>query len=321
MKELRCLQYPLAFLLTLATVAPSVALDTNQTVDADLNVIATNAFQVLRAVPSVGLEKSVPGIEQIIETHRRLSRESAPSQQQLSLVLADAVTYAIVTEIHRADVARLGTDPGMTPKSIPFDKKTAVRLWKANMPDFPAAIRQALHGNDTVTGFVSTRSSEEDVLNGEMMDKAPLDTIRPRIQELRDKALHPAAFGKNPSADEQLVYALDKYQAFRDLDVVFNLYEKSDLPPDSALLRSAIDGVLKQSAGKRVDDGMKASSFKVWLTFRRYYPQGTSQNPVGPIEEYYLKQALALAPFMTDTSSLPERAKKTLSKMDRSAAL
>jgi hypothetical protein len=320
MKTLHYLQYPFAFLLTLAAVAPSVALETNQTADAGLNVVATNAFRVLRDVPNVGLEQSASGLEQIIETHRRLSRETDISQRQLSLVLANAVAYAIFTEIHRAEVVRLGTDQGMTLKTIPFDKKMAVRLWKANAPDFPAAIRKALQGHDTVTTFVSTHSSEEDVLNGEMIDKAPLDTIRPRIRELQEKALHPAGFTGKPSADEQLAYALSKCQAFRDLDVIINLYEKSNLPADSVSLRTAIDGALTSSAGKRVDDGMEVTSFKVWLTFRLYYPKGTSQDDVGPIEEYYLKQAIALAPFMTDTTSLPESAKKALRTMGRPTA-
>jgi hypothetical protein len=321
MKTLRGFQYAFALLLTFTAVAPSVALEPNQTAEeAALNVIATNAFRVLRDVPTIGLEKSVSELEQIIEAHRRLSRETNVPQRQLSLVLADAVAYAIVTEIHRADVARLGTDQNMTPKSLPFNKKTAVRLWKANVPDFPAVIRKALQGNDRITTFVSTDSSEEDVLNGGMIDKAPLETIRPRIRELQEKALHPAGFSGKPSADEQLVYALSKCQAFRDLGMIIDLYEKDDLPKDSALLRSAIDEVLKQRPERRVDDGMKASPFKVWMTFRRYYPEGTSQDPVGPIEEYYLKQALALAPFMNDTTSLPESAKKALVKMGRPAA-
>ena len=284
-----------------------------------LNVIATNAFQILRDVPTLGIERSLPGIEQIVETHRRLAQKDNVSQRHLSLVLADAVAYTIVTEIHRAAVARLGTDPGMTPKSVPFDKNTAIRLWTANVPDFPAAIRQSLRGNGALTDYVSTRSSEEDVLVGDIIDQVPLETIQPRLQELREKALHPAAFGKNPSADEQLFFALAKYQAFRDLDVIIKLYEKRDFPNDSSELRAAIDEVLQQSppAGKRVDDGMKASAFKVWSTYRRYYPQGTSQDPVGPIEEYYLKQALALAPFIADMSSLPETAQAVLVKMKR----
>ena len=321
MKKLHCLTSPFALLLFAATVAPSIALETNQNKDMALNVIATNAFCILRDVPGVGMEKSVSGLEQIIETHRRLSRETDVAQQQLSLVLADAVAYAIITEIHRAEAARLGTDQGMVPQSIPFEKMTVARLWKANMPDFPATIRKALQGHDTVTGFVSKYSSEDDVLSGEMIDKAPLDEIQPRLEELRRKASFPTAFGRRPTPDEQLIYALSKFQAFRDLDVIINLYEKSNLPADSALLRTAIEGVLTPSAGKRADDGMEATAFKVWLTFRRYYPKGTSQDPVAPIEEYYRKQALALAPFMTDTSTLPETVKKALTKMNHPAAL
>ncbi len=322
MKTPCIVQYVFTFLLMLPAITPAVALESKQKADdVALNMIATNTFRVLRDVPSIGLENSVSGIEQIIEAHRLLSREAGAAQQQLSLVLADAVAYAIVTEIHRADVARFGVDSNMMPKSIPFDKKTAVRLWRTNVPDFPAVIRKALQRDDVVTGFVAKHSSEADVLTGEMIDNAPLETMRPRIRELQEKALHPTGFGGNPSADEQLVYTLSKYQAFRDLGIIMDLYERGDLPQDSAMLRSAIEAVLKDCTEKRLDDGMKASPFKVWMTFRRYYPEGTSQDPVGPIEEYYLKQALALAPFMTDTSSLPENAKKILVKMDRPLTL
>lgn len=321
MKKLHCLRHPFAFLLALATVVPAVALETNQAANADLGIVATNAFHILRDVPSVGLEGSGPALEQIIETHRRLSRGTGLAEQQFSLVLADAVAYAIVTEIHRAEVARSGADSRLTPKSIPFGKKTAVRLWKTNLPDFPAAIRRALQGHDTITGLVSTHSSEEEVLSGEMIDKAPLETVRPRIRSLQEKVLHAPCFGSKPSPDEQLIYALSKYQAFRDLGIIIDLYEKGDLPDDATQFRAAIDGVLKQHPGKRVDDGMKASAFKAWMTFRRYHPEGTSRDAVAPIEEYYLKQALALAPFMSDTSSLPETVKKALIKIGQSPAL
>lgn len=316
MKKLHCVQCLFAFLWIAATVAPSVALETNQTADTALNAIATNAFRILRDVPSVGLEKSVSGLEQLIETHHQLSRESDISQRQLSLVLADAVAYAIVTEIHRSEVARLGMDQRMMPKSIPFDQHIAVRLWKANTPDFPAAIRKALQRQDMVTSFISQQSSEEEVLNGKMIDKAPLETVRSRIRELYHKSLYyPVAVGKSPSADEQLVYSLVKYQAFCDLDIIMRLYEKSDLPADSPSFRTAIEKELTPSDERRVDDRMKQSSFKVWLTFGYYHPEGTSQNPVAPIEGYHLKQALALAPFMTDTSSLPEPAKNALTQV------
>ncbi|MDD2598159.1 MAG: hypothetical protein PHO37_02880 [Kiritimatiellae bacterium] len=316
MNIFQCFLCAFTFLMTLAIINPPVARGSQQPDDeTSLNIIATNAFQILRDVPSIGLEQSLSGIEQIIKTHHRLLRETDLSKKHFSLVLADAVAYALITEIHRADITRLGTDPDMTPKSKSFNKTTAVRLWKANMPDFPASIRQILRKDGAITGYISRRSCEEDVFSGEMIDKAPLDTIRPRIRELHEKALRPIALGKNPSVDEQFLSVLVQCQSFRDIDMIINLYENGDLPSDSISLRAAIDEVMKPSVGKRVDDGMKASAFKVWLTFRRYYPGGTSHDPVGPIEEYYLKQALTLAPFMTDSSSLPESAKKVLVKM------
>ena len=320
MKTPCMIQYVFTILLTLLAIASADALESTQTAEdvAALNSIATNALLVLRSVPFIGLEDSISGIEQIIENHRRLSRESGVAQQQLSLVLADAVAYAIVTEVYRAETVRLGVDPNMTPKSIPpFDKKTAVRLWRTNVPDFPAMIRKALQRDDVVTGFVAKHSSEADVLSGEMIDKAPLETIEPRIRELHEKAMHPVAFGAQPSPDEQLVYALIKYQAFRDLGIIMDLYEKGDLPYDSAMRKSAIEAVLKDHSERRVDDGMKVSAFKVWGTFTAYFPDSNpSQDPVEPMVEYRDRQAFALGPFMTDTSLLPEIAKLVLLKMD-----
>lgn len=323
MNRHRYFQYAFAILIPLATLVPLEAGEPNQRPDdTDMNVIATNAFLVLKAVPTIGLELSISGLEQIVATHHRLSRERGVSQRHLSLILADAVAYTIITEIHRAERARLGLDQDMTPKSVPLDKKTVVRLWKANMPDFAALVRKALQGKDTLTSYVAEQSSEEEVLNGRMIYNSPVGQIRTRISELRRAATLPIGqcICKNPSPDQHLIFALVKSQAFRDLTVIVDLYEQGDLPKDSAVLRSTIDGVLKRYPERRVDSGMKMSSFKVWATFTDYYPENTSQDVVGPAEEYCLRQALVLAPFMTNTSSLPELAKKALLKISRSTA-
>lgn len=315
------LQHASAILLMLATLAGLDAGEPKHTPDeTQMNAIATNAFLVLKGIPAIGLERSVGGLEDIIATHHRLSREPGSSQRHLSLVLADAVAYAIITEIHRAELARFGLDQDMTPRSVAFDKKTAVRLWQANMPDFAPLVRKALQGKDTLTLYVAEHSSEEEVLNGRMIDKTPVGPIRVRITELHERATLPIGVRKNPSPDEQLIYALTICQAFRDLTVIIDLYEKGDLPKESGVLRSTIDGVLEHYPKGRVDGGTKTSSFKVWTTFTAYYPENSSQDVVGPAEEYCMRQALVLAPFMTDTSSLPELAKKALVKMGRPAA-
>lgn len=305
------IQSPFAVLLILAAVVPSGALETNQTSDAGLNVIATNAFHVLQNVPDIGLEKSQHMLEQIIETHHRLSQETGLEQRQLSLVLADAIAYAIVTEIHRAEIARMDAEQRMTPKGVPFEKKTAVRLWEANQPDFAVAIRKALQEHDTVTSFVSMHSSEEEVFSGEMIDKAPLESIRPRIRSLQEKALYAPYFSSKPSADELLVYALCKYQAFRDLGIVIDLYDKDDLPDDTTQFKLAIDVILKQQPGKRMDDGMKASSLKVLSTFVRYCCLSVS-------DAYRTRMALLLGPYMTDRGALPETAQEILKEFENS---
>lgn len=319
MKTLCGFQCAYALLLSLAVVAPCRALESTQIVDeASVNAIATNAFHVLKNVPSVGLEKSLPGLDQIIETHRRLSRETGVSQRQLSLVLADAVAYAIVTEVRISELARMGAGQSNAVKNVPFDKKTVTRLWKANVPDFAHLIRMALKGRDIVTSYVSEHSSEEEVLSGRMIHKTSGGQISTRILELNQRAELPVYGTKSPSPDEQLMYALNKCQAFQDLAVVIDLYAKGDLPAESALLRTAIDQVLAQYPKRRVDDGMESSAFKVWLTYRHFYPKADTASSIGFAEEYCLRQALVLAPFMTDTSALPETAKKALARMDRS---
>lgn len=321
MRTHRHVRHVSMILLMLANLGRLEAGEPKHTPDeTQMNAIATNAFLVLKGIPAIGLERSVGGLEDIIATHHRLSREPGSSQRHLSLVLADAVAYAIITEIHRAELARIGLASDVTPKSIAFEKKTALRLWKTNMPDFVPLIRKAMQGEDTLTTYIAKHSSEEEVLNGRMIDKAPLDRIRPRIRDLHDNATLPIGVHKNPLPDEQLVYALAKGQAFRDLTVIIELYEKGDLPKESALLRSAIEAVLKRYPERRVDDGMKMSSFKVWSTFAAYYPENTDRDVVGPAEEYCMRQAFVLAPFMTDTSSLPELAKRALLKMDRPSA-
>lgn len=323
MSKQSILQYACIFLLAITAAVPVNALETKQAADeASMNAIATNAFRILRDVPSVGLEKSRPELNQIIETHHRLLKGDDMSQQRLSLILADGVAYAIISEIHRADLARLGSETNMTPTSIPFDKKIVVRLWDANMPDFPSAVRYALKGDGTVTGYIATHSSEADVLNGKLKDKAPLKTIRSLISELHEKALYIMYSTKKPSADEQLIYALCKYQAFRDLSIIIKLYEKNDLPDDSKALQAMIEENIKQSpqAGKRLDDGMAIIAFKVRDTFENYYPEASYQDTGGPIHEYVGKQAFPLVPFMTDRSMLPDYMKKFLDKQDRRAA-
>ena len=284
-----------------------------------MNVIATNAFNVLKNVPSIGLEKSLPELDQIIETHRRLSRETDVSQRQLSLVLADAVAYAIMTEIRTSELVRVGAAQSKATKSVPSDKTVATRLWKANVPDFAYMIKTALKGRDIITDYASEHSSEEDVLSGYMIHKTSGGQISTRILELNQRAELPVFGTKSPTPDEQLVYALNKCQAFRDLAVIIDIYATGDLPTESSLIRTAIDQALGQNPKRRVDDGMESSAFKVWLTYRHYYPKEDNAGSIGFVEEYCLRQALVLAPFITDTSSLPELAKKALLKMNRPA--
>jgi len=323
MSKQNILQFTCIFLLAINAAVPVNALEVIQDADdASMNAIATNAFRVLRDVPFVGLEKSRPELEKIIETHHRLLKIDKMSQQRLSLVLADGVAYGIISEIHRADLARLGSETNMTPKSIPFEKDTAIRLWNANMPDFPSAIRHALTGDGIVTGHIAKHSSEADVLNGEMIDKCPPETILPLIRELRHKELYSIFRSNKPSADEQLIYTLSKYQAFRDLSIIMKLYETHDLPSDSKTMQTMIEESLKKSpqVGKRLDDGMAIIAFKVRSSFENYYPEASYQDTGGPIYEYVGKQAFPLIPFMTDRSLLPEKLKKILEKRDRRAA-
>jgi hypothetical protein len=185
------------------------------------------------------------------------------------------------------------------------------------MPEFEPLIREILKENDVITNYVASHSSAEDVLSGRMIEKVPGDTIAPRITELRGQASLPISIRKRPSPDEQLVYTLTIYQAFRDLTVIVDLYEKSGLPGESVALRNSIDAVLSQYPDRRVDDGMKASAFKVWSTFRHYYPEASTDDVVGPAEEYTLRLSIALAPFMNDTSVLPDIAQNALRKMNK----
>lgn len=311
-------------LLMLSMVAQSEASETKATSETQMSEIATQAYVILQKAPVIGLEKSVPGIEQIITAHRRLATETGVPQRHLSLVLADAVAYAKINEIHRAELARLGQDQDMTPKSVPFDKQLAVRLWNANEPDFEPFIRIALAGDDRITSYVKARSSLEEVLNGQMIDKALLQSIYPDVQYLRGIREKVRLFNmceKNPSPDESLFFAVARNQAFRDLKIIVDLYGSGDLPKETAAFRSLIgDSMGKyQYPKKRMDDGMEPSAFKVWLTYTNYYPDSPDNAPGGgPYGEYCFRQSIALAPFMSDTSILPATTQKALKMMSKS---
>lgn len=310
-------------LLLLLLAAPTLFAESGVKETADelrVNAIASNAFLVLRDVPTVGLEKSVFGIEQIIAEHRRLSQSSLATDRHFSLVLADAVAHAIISEILRAEFARQGIDQGRAVQSIPFDKQIAVRLWRANMPDFAPLIRKALQGEDIITGYISRQSSEEEVLNGSMIDMAPLGQVKGRIRKLNREASVPLFVQKNPTPDEQLIYALNKCQAFQDLTIIVDLYEKGDLPGGEwALVRPVVDGVLKNYPQRRVDDGMEASSVNVWSTSARYLWDPSERDPSDSTDRYCIGQSMLLGPFMADMDLLPELAKEPLMKMQKRA--
>jgi hypothetical protein len=298
------------------TLTPEAAFGANPpAVEEMVNAIATNAFIVLRDIRSVGLEQSITGIETIIKDHRRLSRDADASLRHFSLVLADAVAYAIISEIRAAELLRDG-DTNAT-NSASLDKNKVIRLWKANTPDFSHLIKASLQGEDMLVKYASQHSSVEDVLSGGMTKNASVGQISSRLTELNQMAELPGYVRRNPSPDEQLVYALNKYQAFRDLSVIVDLYGRGELPNDSESIRGAIDSVLVQYPKNRVDDGMKSTSFKIWLTYRHYYPEASSKDAFGPQEEYVLRQSFVLAPFMSDTSALPENARKGIAKLAR----
>ena len=100
--------------ISLPAENPKLGADT-----AELNSIAKKAYLVFHEVPTIGLEKSVGGLEQIIATHHRLAQDTGVAQQHLSLVLADAVAFAIVSEIYRAERTRLGLNQNMRPPPNP----------------------------------------------------------------------------------------------------------------------------------------------------------------------------------------------------------
>jgi hypothetical protein len=283
----------------------------------DLSANATAAFETLINVPTKGLDQCVPEIEKIIEDHKRLASSKNVSERQLSVVLANAVAFTLLYEIHRAEFARSGTEHKLSTPSIPFDKTTVVRLWRANMPEFEPLIRQILKENDVLTTYVASHSSAEDVLSGEMINKMPRDNVRSRFRELQHQAELPLFVRKTPTPDEQLVYTLTIFQRFRDLTVIVDLYEKNGLPRDSAALRQTIEGMLSQYPERRVDDGMKISAFKIWSTFRHYYPETSTDNVVGPAEEFAGRMSIPLAQFMNDRNMLPEITRNALEKMNR----
>ena len=279
------------------------------------NDIATNVFRILKEVPIRGLEESAQEIQGIIDIHKRLAKEADPSRRYLSMLIADAVAVSIVTEIHRSVIAETGDYARQEPPVISFGKQHLLDLWEKNMPDFPDAIRMILDEPGTITRFVAESSSFQDVLDGKMIDKAPIGTIRPLIRSLIEKARHMPCiwFGDNPSADERLAYALAKYQAFIDIGIVLERYKNGDLPNDDNETFKSVIAEGMDLRGRRVDDGMNASPLKVWMTFREYHP--TENVSLSAYEEYCIRQALTFSPFMTDTGILPERARRVLEKV------
>ena len=320
MKIQSSILWAFALILSMATPVLFAGAGSDETADeVRVNAIASNAFLVLRDVPAIGLEKSAPALEQTIADHHRLSQSSLATDRHFSLVLADAVAHAIISEILRAEFARQGIDQGRAVKSIPFDKQIAVRLWRANMPDFAPLIRKAMKGEDVLTGYISKHSSEEEVLGGDMIDKAPWGQVKERIRKLNREASVPLYVQKNPTPDEQLIYALNKCQAFQDLTIIVDLYEKGDLPGGEwALVRPVIDGVLKNYPQRRVDNGMKASSVNVWSTSARYLWDPSERDLRSSMDQYSMEQSLLLGPFMADMDLLPDLAKEFLLKMAES---
>lgn len=303
------------FILIMA-ISSSFAFAQDLDVKNQLNDIATNAFRILRDVPLSGLEKSSNELHEIVEDHKRLALEADVAKRHLSVVLADAVAFAIVTEIYRSETVGSGHgERSKEPAVIPFNRKAVLALWENNMPDFPNAIEKIIDEPGTITGFVKNHSSVNDVLEGRMIDKTPLGTIRPRIRSLMNRAHCVPGFGYGPSPDEQLVFMLAKYQAFIDIGIVLKLYGNGNLPCEDVAKFKIAAAEVMDLHGRRVDDGMKVSPFKVWMTFREYHPKGNGHGHMSSFEGYCLRLALALSPFITDTGVLPEYARRILTEL------
>ncbi|MCE5228851.1 hypothetical protein LLG95_04545 [bacterium] len=285
----------------------------------EMSTIATQAFQILNDVPVKGLDQSTIGIEQIIATHRRLAKSDDATQRYFSIVLADSVAYAIVNEIHRANYARLGLTQRISPNTIQFNKKTAVRLWRENIPDFDFIIRKALKGNDTLINYIAEHSSTEKVLDGRMMKELPVGSMSSYAIELHQKMEVPLPNLKvsDLTPDMLLMFALMKWQSFRDVSIVIEQYEQKDIPEDFKEFRQLFESLSGQYRLQRVDEGMKTSYFKLWSAFNQYSPENSVGSSGGPAEEYTIRQTGALLPFMTDTSSLPEPSQKMLKQLRR----
>lgn len=263
--------------------------------------IASNAYSILAAVPDNGLGESSPMLQKIIAQRRVLEQGDDPLHRQLALVLADAVAYALVREIQTAEIQRMGSAESEVQMRSPDAKSVVVQLWKANEFDVRAAIRVSPNATGDVVRFVNQNSSEDEILDGRMINKAS-SNILPRIWELHDNARGYRGLGRVTSADELFMYALTTAQAFRDLRIVVDLYGIGDLPQDRAVFQGVIENALSRAPVRRIDDGMKSSSLKVLSTFGRYCLPGH--------DAYRLKLALLLGPYMTDRSVLPKAAQR-----------
>lgn len=293
-------QIPAMLILVLSAVTVSAA-GASDHGTISTATIASDAYAILADIPNKGFEESRAGLQEIIAQRQVLERSDDPLQRQLALILADAVAHVIASEIRNTEIQRMGAVQSAAPMRPTSPRNVVVPLWEENDLDAMSAVRACSHASGDIVRFAFQNSSEDEILDGRMIQKASGD-ILPRIRELQRNAREYRGLGRTPSADELLMQTLVTAQAFRDLRVIVDLFENGELSQDRAILQSAIDEALSQTRKRRMDDGMKETSSKVLSTFGRY----CLPDP----DAYRLKMALLLGPYMTDRDALPEAAKR-----------
>ena len=302
---------------------PSVALvqpvevrlrDAVDKTSAPTDVIAETAewalAQCLR-VPDIGLAEWRKDGVRLCRIARLADRCRDPRLKLLGLECHRAVARALATEVHRAELTRIGfSAPGIKP-SAGVDAESLRDLLTENTFDEREQIAGVLSLDGQLTALFRKMGGATAVLADGGMDlrvREQLDQVRHRVTQTADGL----ALTRDRTGDVLLVSTLEAIQDLRDIRIVLGVFlGDGTLGDDLAQLKTKLSRAVGRDAPRRVSDGAMQSAHRAHGTFTAY------SNPrPGYFEGRLL---LPFAVFVRDRTVLPPSLRRMAEGLDLGA--
>lgn len=273
----------------------------------NINEVATNALMVLTSIQHNGLENNKKELKELINIHQTFAKRNESRLRFLSLVISDAISYAIVSEIYRNLKNRENPNVKIIPEVKIANKETVLEIWNLNEPKFKDILDLNLKEKGQLIDYVKSRNiGTNEIIQGKLFKSLPLGPVKESFQKMRDEVNNPFK-KRNLSSDELFIFTLVKWQAYKDLTHIAVIYSlDNNKSVNYETLRNSINERIVTNKTQRMDSGMPDSAVNVLLTFSKYSPPIKGIGSISHSDVYKKKLEIMFAPFISNTNLISD---------------